>query len=165
MTTDQLAAIHTMRRRLEKLNPLVCDRAWYDLVLRNLGQIKPGLPISSKHLTNAGFERVMAMLEENLAKFDSQTGTYWRDRERRRGHYLTTRQEWHIRTLFGQLQAKGSEYQLAGLIRRMTRDRAERVEDLSPGEADKVIRMMSAALVRARLVPSEQPPRTTEALH
>ncbi len=153
MTHPQLQAIHTHRRQLEKLDATTFDRGWYDLVLINVGRVQADASgaISSKGLSNAGFERVMAFLEETIADAGGKVGTYWRDRDRRRGHYLTTRQEWQIGQLFAEMRAAGLTYPLEAVVSQMSNSRTRRVEELNGQEAFKVIEMLKAAIGRKAL--------------
>lgn len=150
MTGPQLQTLHIARRKIEQLTHGVCDRAWFDLVLLNIGRVSADADgvISSKSLTNAGFERVMAFIEDETSKVDMDTGTYWRDRDRRRGHYLTTRQEWAVHDFYRQLVDAGSAYKLPGLVRNICGNRTDDLRMLNPSEAHKLIEMMKAALER-----------------
>lgn len=150
MTNDQLKVIHIHRQMLGKLNPDIFDRGWFDLVLINVGRVSADADgkISSKGLSNPGFERVMAFLEDTIADAGGKCGTYWRDRDRRRGHYLTTRQEWQIGQLYDELRAAGVSYSLQSIVSQMSASRTTAVSELNPSEAFKVIEMLKATVDR-----------------
>lgn len=149
MTKPQLAQLHIYRQKLTTLSGGHFDRPAFDLVLLNLGRVQPADGVvSSKGLTNGGFERVMAFLEDRIAQCDPKIGTYWRDRDHRRGHYLTTRQEWQIGELYQQLTDLGLTYRLDSIVGTMTNNRTRAVYEMNPAEAAKVIEMLKAAIAR-----------------
>ncbi len=152
MTHDQLKVIHIHRQLLGKLNPDVFDRSWFDLVLINIGRVHADAEgrISSKGLSNPGFERVMAFLEETIHEAGGKAGTYWRDRDRRRGHFLTTRQEWQIGQLYGELLGMGLTYRIEPIVSQMSGSRTRELKELNPAEAFKVIEMLKAVIDRQK---------------
>jgi hypothetical protein len=153
VTTPQLQSLHILRRQLEAASDGNFSRPDFDLVLMNLGQVKPDAEgaISSKSLSNAGFERVMAFLEEMTAKFNPTIGTYWRERDRRRGHYLNTRQEWQIHRSYEEMRAAGLTYTLESIVSQMSVGRTSAVSELNAQEAFKVIEMLKAAIERQKV--------------
>jgi hypothetical protein len=164
MTKTQLQKLHIARQQVEKLSGGICDRAWFDLVLINLGRCKVEGAIlpSSKDLSPTGFERVMAFLEGEQEKLGATVGTYWRDIDRRRGHYLSTRQEWQVREGYFALQQIGTEYTLDGLVKRITAGRVAQVHDMNPSEAQKMIEMIKGIIQRiAGERQANQSPATT----
>lgn len=141
MTKPQLQSIHIFRRKLEALSAGHFDRGQFDLLLINLGGVRPDAEgrISSKALENRGFERVMTYLEEAIYVLDQTVGTYWHDRDARRGDFLSPSQEWEIKRLFDLLASAGVEYALAGLLDRQTQGRTSEPRELRPDEARALI--------------------------
>lgn len=151
LTKQQLQTIHITRRKLEKATGGHFGRPEFDLVLLNLGNVRPdsGGAISSKNLTNAGFERVMAMLEEMLEKHVPTIGRYWRSiDDRMRDGLISRRQQWEVAELLSELQRRGQTYVGDGLARRMSNHRVEHVADLTKAEAIGLIEMLKVAIAR-----------------
>ena len=148
LSPKQLGALHSTRRRLEELTGGVFDRHAYNAFLIEHGGLK-GLPASSKDLTQAGFERVMAAMEATLSRFVPNASTHFRQvDERRRAGLLSERQEREIRELHAELAACDTSYPLDGIVRRLSNRRVDQVEHLRPVEASMVIEMLKATIAR-----------------
>lgn len=147
MSKDQLAAVHQARQRLEKLSGGAFDRDAYDALLTKLGGVR-SLPPSSKGMTKIGFERVMAKLEEMIAKHDPAAGTYWRSRLAQREHFASPELLEEIVTRYGQAVAAGVTYPLAAIVSQMSNSRTRDAVELNPAEAKKVIEMLKAVTSR-----------------
>jgi hypothetical protein len=146
MTTLQLKALHVAAGQLRKLRPDVFDDAWYRLVLVNVGNVRtmPGEKPSSKALTNAGFELVMAFMEESGFR-DSRGEAYWRSRLPH--GKASTRQVWQIHRLGNQ-----QRYAIAGLCEQFSGGRTRHAEKLTPFEAVKLVEMLKQAVRRETIM-------------
>jgi hypothetical protein len=99
---------------------------------------------SSKDLSQAGFEDVMAVLEDSGFSDSRQGGTYWRDKVRDRGQAGNARMVHLIREL-----AEKSVYPLDRLAWRQSGGRTEDVEQLTPREAWMLIEMLKGSNKRS----------------
>jgi len=129
MTNQQLTLIHAARRQLG------LDEADYREILANIAGVK-----SSKDLTNKSFEDVMAHLEHRGFRHLGQPADYWRSKTFRRGIDADARQLHKI----AELAAAVDNYDMAGLIRRVTKGRCGRPEDCNFKEANAVIEMLKS---------------------
>jgi len=138
-TTQQFRLIHVAARQAG------LDDGLYRLVLRNVGGVK-----SSKELTQAGFEDVMAVFEDSGFREIGKPPTYWRDKVSIRGVFCGERMARKITEL-----AAEQGYALAGLCRRFSNDRVEGVDKLKPRQAWKLIEMLKAVVDRNQQAASE----------
>lgn len=144
LTKDQLQLIHVAARKTLKT-----DRE-YRVLLNNVAGVT-----SSKELTNASLEDVMAVLEDMGFRQHAQSETYWRDKVANRGPRgrCGERMVHKIRQL-----ALGSRYPLAGLVKRFSGERTMRVEELRPREAANLIEMLKeSAVALGQPLPPEPP--------
>ncbi|HUO10075.1 MAG TPA: phage protein GemA/Gp16 family protein [Phycisphaerae bacterium] len=111
------------------------EDAAYRLILRNAAGVE-----SAKQLSQAGFEDVMAILEDSGFRHAGKPVDYWRSKVARRGSIAGERMVWKIMRLVGQ----GCHYQLPGLCKRVSGDRVERVDRLTPREAYNLIELLKA---------------------
>ncbi len=146
MTPAQLRIIHTAKRQLE------LDDASYRLILRNVGKVE-----SSKDLTNAGLEDVMALFESRGYCHPHHGENYWTKKSQSRGTVVTARAARFIRELAGQ-----SRYNLEALVMRHSGDRTDIVEELYPREAWLLTEMLKGSTAREQNrsagVREQQPP-------
>lgn len=138
-TTQQFKLIHVAARQAG------LDDGMYRMVLRNVGGVK-----SSKELTQAGFEDVMAVFEDCGFREIGKPPTYWRDKVSIRGVFCGERMARKITEL-----AAEQGYALAGLCRRFSEGRVEGVDKLKPREAWKLIEMLKAVVDRTKHTASE----------
>lgn len=148
MTALQITILHTAMSQLRKLRPAVYDDAWYRNVLRNIGRVAGDRP-SSKSLTQAGFEDVMAFLESHGFRDARQHASYWRDVSNRRIGYASTRQVHAIRELAAQQQ-----YDLRRLCLRLSDGAADCPQRLSPSQAYQLTEMLKSVIARKRETPA-----------
>jgi hypothetical protein len=151
VTADQIKLLQIARKAVEKLSNGVFDDDAYRLALVQRGGVAT-LPPSSKQLSPAGFERMMAMFE-SMGWRDSLPGRrhdHWRTLVARRGHYASPQQIRFIAGLHKQLRGLGTEYDLNGLCRRMTKGRVDSVDDLNPKEAYDLTEMLKKAIDRTQ---------------
>ena len=145
ITPRQIQLVQIARRQVEKLSGGAFDEAAYQLALRNCG-VAPGIDgrCSSKQLSQAGFEKFMAIAESLGFKNTQQGQTdYWQKRNARRTGYATTRQVWQIRRL-----APLSRYPLHALCRRVSNDQHNDPEQLTIVQAVKLLEALKAIAAR-----------------
>jgi hypothetical protein len=133
-TRPQIIAIQKARRALQ------LDEADYRLILRNTGRAE-----SSKDLSNAGVEDVMAVFEDMGHQSHPAGKSYWRDKVAARGGIANARQL----HLIGQL-AESSRYSLPALCARFSGGRTDCVEQLTPREAWQLTEMLKKSNARER---------------
>lgn len=131
-TALQLKIVHVAARKVG------LNDAQYRTLLANAAGVQ-----SSKDLTQAGFEDVMAVLEDLGFRDDRNGETYWRDKVEARGQAGNARMVHKIREL-----AKHSIYPLERLVWRHSEGRTEDVEQLTPREAWKLIEMLKGSNAR-----------------
>ena len=112
----------------------------YRLILRNVAGVG-----SAKELSQSGFEDVMAVIEESGFQESGKPANYWRSKVSRRGVFCGERMANRIVSL-----AAGQPYDLAGLCRRVSDQRVDRVDRLTPREAYNMIEMLKAMASRCR---------------
>lgn len=127
-TPAQLRLVHVAARKAG------LNDAQYRTLLSNAGGVQ-----SSRDLTQAGFEDVMAVLED-LGFADDKGATYWRDQVEARGQRGTARMVHKIREL-----ATRSVYPLERLVERHSDGRTRDVEQLTPREAWRLIEMLKGS--------------------
>ena len=112
----------------------------YRLILRNVARVD-----SAKELTQAGFEDVMAGIEESGFQERGKAANYWRSKVARRGVFCGERMANRIVSL-----AAGQAYDLEGLCRRVSDQRVDRVNRLTPREGYNLIEMLKAMAGRVQ---------------
>jgi hypothetical protein len=137
LTSLQLRLIHMAYRQAG------LEEEHYRLILQNVAGVA-----SAKQLTQAGFEDVMAVLEDSGFQERGQPANYWRARVAQRGVLCGARMAHKIAEL-----AAGQAYDLAGLCRRVRGRRVGIVERLSPREGYELIELLKAVAKR-REVPA-----------
>jgi hypothetical protein len=98
---------------------------------------------SSKSLTQAGFEKYMAVMEGMGYRVSGQAEDHWRLRNARRTGLATTRQVYEIRRL-----APMQKYPLAAICLRVSNNTHTEPEDLTTGQAHKLIEGLKAIAKR-----------------
>ncbi|MGN6727776.1 MAG: phage protein GemA/Gp16 family protein [Tepidisphaeraceae bacterium] len=142
MTKNQLILVHQAKRELQQTRGL--DDAWYRDVLKIAGGV-----LSSKELSNAGFERVMGSFEgmgfrDSEQKAGRRSETYWRDCSNRRERFASTQQVHDIQARWQLIKG----YTLTGLCKRFSHGRTEQPSKLTPYEAQQLVEMLKAVAVR-----------------
>lgn len=134
LTRPQLQTLQIARRKVEKASRGVFDESQWRLTLRNVGGVAPDDRghISSKALSNAGFEAVMSFLAERGA--DDRGSDHWQRRDGQRRGYCTNRQAWLIRML-----QPLSPYEMHVLCLRHSNGEHQRPEQLTVTQARRVI--------------------------
>ncbi|HVS73113.1 MAG TPA: phage protein GemA/Gp16 family protein [Phycisphaerae bacterium] len=135
MTPTQLKIIHIAAHRCG------FNDQQYRTVLRNVAQVE-----SSKDLSNADFECVMAFFEES-----GYPGHYWRDKVKTRGNVATERMRWKISELlahYEEIRGELPHYELEGLVARFSHNRTRKVADVTPREAWQLIEALKAIIAR-----------------
>ena len=99
---------------------------------------------SSKDLDQVGFEDVMATLESMGFQYREHAADHFRAIVLARGSLASSRVTWKIQEL-----AARQKYDLAGLCRRVSKDRVCRADRLSPQEGAKLLEMLKAIVARA----------------
>jgi hypothetical protein len=146
ITGKQIQIVQIARRQVEKLSGGVFDDAAYQLALANC-DVAPGPDgrRSSKSLTQAGFEKYMAIMESmgfrQRAEGDDQ---HWRTRNSRRTGFATSRQVYVIR----EHAKRDTRYPLYALCRRVSNDQHNEPEKLTVGQARKLIEAMKSITSR-----------------
>lgn len=145
MTPAQIKLVHIARRQVEKLSDGVFDEASYQMALRNCG-VRPDAAgrCSSKQLTQAGFEKVLSLMEE-LGFRDKQGDEHWRNRNAARTGYATSRQVWEINQL-----APASKYPLYAMCRRISNGQHGTPDKLTSAQAAKLIEALKAVAGRSQ---------------
>ena len=110
------------------------DEAQYRMVLRNVAGVD-----SAKSLSQVDLENVMAVFEDGGFRHAGKPADCWRAVVARRGSWCGERQVYLIEEL-----AKEQPYDLAGMCRRFSGDRASRPDKLYPREASKLIEALKA---------------------
>lgn len=141
MTKEQIRAIKAMQRRAQLDDPA------YRLVLANVAGVT-----TCKDLDNAGFEDVMAVMEDWAAQREGDSGSYWRDKVARRGSRGTERMIWKIRELHGQYEElrglDDTHYELGGLAARVSKQRTSDLAQLTPRECWNLIEALKDIIER-----------------
>lgn len=145
MTPLQIKSLHVALGQVKKLRPEIYDDAWWRMVLRNIGHVRPDSAghVSAKALSHAGFEDVMAFLETHGFRDPAGPETRWRDIARRRLGFASSRQVKALRDLAG-LQ----RYDLRAACLRMSDGAADAPERLTPCQAHKLIEMFKSVVAR-----------------
>lgn len=133
MTPGQRNLIHAARKALS-----LTDAA-YRTVLRSVAKVE-----SSTDLDNAGFERVMAVFEEQGYHHPSGDH-YWRTKVARQGATCGDRMVRYLEELVGK-----TTYRLPGLCLRFSSNRTNQVGRLTPTEAWQLAEMLKAAIARTQ---------------
>ncbi len=110
------------------------DEEQYRMVLRSVAGVE-----SAKALSQTDLENVMAVFEDSGFRHAGKPEDYWRMKVALRGSYCGARLVVKIETL-----AADQKYDLAGLCRRVSKDRVSRVDKLSPREGLAMIEMLKA---------------------
>ena len=118
------------------------DEEQYRMVLRSVAGVA-----SAKELNQTGMENVMAVFEDSGFRHAGKPDDYWRMKVALRGSYCGARMAHKIEGL-----AAGQKYDLAGLCRRVSKDRVCRVDKLSPREGLAMIEMLKAICRREEAV-------------
>jgi hypothetical protein len=140
MSPAQLKYIHQARKQAG----IVADETWR-LLLWNTARVN-----SSKDLDNAGFEKVMAVLEEAGFRDRSKPGDFWRTKAASQGQFVTVPAARKIVRM-----AEGSRYPLAQMCDSVSKGRTCTVEKLTPAEGFKLIERLKSELAREAVrVPS-----------
>jgi hypothetical protein len=134
MTKSQIILLQTARRAAG----LAHDPDWR-LVLKNVAGVA-----SSKDLSNAAFEDVMAFLEERGFEHPAYGANHFTNKVQSRGCRADDRQAYLIEQL-----AQESHYRLPGLCMRFSDGRTEDPRKLTAAEASQLIEMLKA--VKSRL--------------
>jgi hypothetical protein len=152
MTSLQTRLIHIAAKQVD-LSDLQ-----YRLLLKNVAGVD-----SSKMLTQAGFEDVMAVLEDMgfrdtaHAPARAARGDYWRGKVAVRGQQCGGRMVHKIR----ELAERQSKYTLIGLCHLASQYRAADPEHLRPREAWNLIEMLKDVIKRTGNQPALFPPATS----
>lgn len=146
LTDRQIALIHIAAKAVK------LDDAQYRLLLSNVAGVT-----SSDDLDQAGFEDVMAVLED-MGWPPLKDQDYWRRKVSERGQSTGSRMAFKIRQLH-----EGLPYPLEALCRRFSEGRTDKLEELKPREAWKLIEGLKAmrdrwAEQRATFGPSDGSP-------
>lgn len=147
LTKPQTILIHTAVRALRMPD------ASYRQILANIAHVS-----SSTQLDNAGFEDVMAVLEDQGWRMPGRPADHFRNKVKLRGTFCGERAVFKVRELIA-----GSRYRLEGLVRRFSHNRTDQVSKLSPAQAHQLIEMLKASAgrperSRAGPPPPDQPP-------
>jgi len=126
-TPLQLRLIHIASRQIG------LDEEQYRMVLLNAGGVS-----SSKNLTQAGYEDVMAVFEDTGFRQSGQPANYWRMKVATRGWLCGERMVHRIREL-----AAKQHYDLGGLCQRFSDGKVFQIERLSPRQAANLIQMLN----------------------
>jgi hypothetical protein len=110
------------------------DEEQYRMVLRSVANVE-----SAKALSQTDLENVMAVLEDSGFRHTGKPEDYWRMKVALRGSYCGERMTRKIETL-----AARQQYDLAGLCRRVSKERVSSVGKLSPREGLAMIEMLKA---------------------
>lgn len=141
ITLPQLRTIHVAARQVGLIDGDGDER--YRMLLRNAAGVE-----SSKQLTQAQFEDVMAVMEDlgyAPAGMDMGSSHYWRDKVAGRGSRANPRLVYRIRKLADQQ----SNYPLGALVRQHSAGRTDQVTDLRPREAWNLIEALKAMKTRS----------------
>jgi hypothetical protein len=133
MTPLQLKILHIAKRDRG------IDEADWRTILRSIARVQ-----SSKDLTNAGFEDVMAYLEAQGYRQPGKPETYWRSRSGQREREEVTSRQVHM---IGAL-AREAGIGMEGFCRRMSNGQTDQPELLSYQEAYNVIEALKAIIAR-----------------
>lgn len=142
ITAKQIQVVQIARRQLG------LDDADYREILRVKGGVSPDATghVSSKRLTQRGFDQVMAHFEHmGFRKHPGQSGGYWRDKQFRRG-VLASERECH---LIRQLSREVTRYPLDKLCRKFSDGHTGEPELLTARQAHNLIEMLKATSKRA----------------
>jgi hypothetical protein len=142
-TPQQLRIIHAAARHTGLIDA-ESDATRYRLLLKNVADVE-----TSKALTQAGFEDVMAVMEDMGYRHHHAGETYWRDKVGARGSTCGERMLFKIEQL-----AARSRYELTALVLRHSGNRTERAAELLPREAWNLIEMLKAAAAREAPAPA-----------
>lgn len=133
LSKSQIIYLQTARRQAG----ITDDPAWR-MILRSTGKVE-----SCKDLDNAGFEAVMAVLEDMGFRDRNKPGDHWRNQAAGNGQRASSRQVHAIIRL-----AQSCRYSLPTLCARATDQRTKFVEHLTPKEAWDMIEMLKAVNAR-----------------
>ena len=146
ITAKQIQIVQIARRQVEKLSNGLFDETSFRTALCNCG-VKPDADgrCSTKRLTQAGFEKFMAILEgmgfRQIADGDAE---HWRNRNAARTGFATSRQVYEIRRL-----APSQKYPLYALCRRVSNDQHNEPEKLTFSQAHQLIEALKAIAQRS----------------
>lgn len=147
LTRLQLQTIQIARREVAKLSNGHFTEEMFRSLLRLQGDVRPDETghVSSKNLTNAGFDKVMAWMEENgfRDRLPGRGETYWRDRCGYRTGYCTPRQVHEI-----QLLAPQQKYDLRAMCLKFSNGHSAEPAKLTMNQAQKLIEMLKDAAAR-----------------
>lgn len=126
----QLTTIQIAYREVQRNSDGMLDDGQWRMTLRNIGGVRPDATghVSAKQLDQRGFERMMHFLEDHGYQEAGRSPTHWRSRPGVRDDRASTRQLHEITTLA--TMAAGA-VSLAGLVRRLTKDKCDRPEQLT----------------------------------
>jgi len=145
ITRHQLQLLQIARRQVERASNGVFDEQAWRIALRNAGGVKPDQTgqVSSKSLDQAGFERVMDLLESMGFREKDKPADYWRSRCSVRTGLASTRQVREIYRL-----ADGGRYTLPSMCLRASNNTHQTPEQLTPQQAHKLIEALKAVTKR-----------------
>lgn len=138
ISATQVKLVQLARKRVGWNDPQ------YRMALLNAGGVE-----SSKQLDQAGFENVMAILEDSGFADDRHPADYWRGRVAARGSMCGPRMLHKIEEL-----APLQRYPLPSLCERFSAGRTDQVRKLAPREAWKLIDMLKAVIARDGALPA-----------
>lgn len=133
ITKLQIQTIQIARRQVQQKSGGVFDEGQFRMALLNVGGVRPDCNgrVSSKALDQAGFEQMMAMLEDMGFRDVSGKPDHWRSRV---NGLATTRQVFEIKRLGAE-----SRYSIESLCQRATGGKCTSPEQLTPKQAHGLI--------------------------
>lgn len=129
LTKSQIVYLQTARRQAG-----ITEDAPWRTILRSAGHVE-----SCKDLDNAGFEAVMAVLEDMGFRDRSKPGDHWRTKSARQPAKASERM---VRKII--MLAQHCRYSLPALCERFSEHRTQFPENLRPQEAWNLIEMLKA---------------------
>lgn len=169
MTPQQIKLLQIARRAVSSLRPDICDEQWWRTVLFNVGFDKrgrealrrryadPAVEVSVKDLDNAGFELVMAFLEERgfRDRVPGRSADHWRSRCARLTGLASNQQIHMIHGLYAEYcsicRDRGLEPSaLGGFCRQASSGEHDQPSLLTPHIANKLIECLKDVVDRHR---------------
>jgi hypothetical protein len=144
ITRKQVQIVQIARRQVEKISRGVFDSTAYQIALCNCGvRADHSGRCSSKNLTQAGFEKLMAIFESMGYREPGGDPEHWRKRNSARTGLATTRQVREIRRL-----APRQKYPVSAICQRVSNNTHSEPEQLTMAQAAKLIEGLKSIIGR-----------------